>query len=691
VDEAPDLGDGTPGRNRRAWFGLVLGVALLVAGAGAWLLGQPPQKATARVLGDNRPVNAGAQDRRDISANNSPALARNPTDPANLVVANRIDLPRYSCALHVSTNGGASFEDTQVPFPAGEEEPARCYAPDVAYSPDGTLHLSYVTLKGQGNVPNAIWTVSSKDGGRTLSEPVRASGPLAFQVQLTADPNQADRLYLNWLQAEATGNLLFPNTGNPIVSSTSTDGGATWSASTRVSPPSRARVVAPSPALGPKGELYVLYLDLLGDRLDYAGAHEGRGGDPYDGPWALVLARSTDHGASWDETLIDDGIRPTERFVVFLPPTPTLAVDPRSGRIYAAFTDGRLGDADVQLWSSGDGGKTFGRPLRVNDTEAHDGTAQYLPRVDVAPGGRVDVVYYDRRADVTNIHNEVSLQSSFDGARTFSSRVRLSDRAFDSRIGPGSERKLPDLGTRLALISTNRRVLAVWPDSRAGTELTSKQDLASAVVDVPGPAGQPRGWLRGLGAVAALLGLVSLAVTWRRRRSLPVVLALDLDPSVARPASAPKPRRSRSEPVAPVVPFPSPPPTPTSPPPYAPTSDPILAHEPVEGPEVADGPEPRTATNAPVPIEPLDALDPVHPAPAVLQPGEVAPSPTPPEVQGGATSPAPPASPPEPVPPEPVPPEHGGTGEGPAGNGDRSDDRSPQDSPGPSEVRRPDT
>jgi len=180
-------------------------------------------------------VNGGAVNPGNISANNSPALARNPVDPANLVVANRIDLPRYSCSLHASFNGGASWEDIAVPFPAGEEDPPRCYAPDVAYAPDGTLHMSFVTLQGIGNVPNAVWMVSSKDGGRTISPPVKAAGRLAFQVQLTADAGQANRLYLTWLQAEATGTLLFPNTGNPIVTSTSIDGGATWSAPKPVS------------------------------------------------------------------------------------------------------------------------------------------------------------------------------------------------------------------------------------------------------------------------------------------------------------------------------------------------------------------------------------------------------------------------------------------------------------------------
>lgn len=619
--------DGDEAPRRRRWLGAILGVALVAAGAGAWLLGQPSDSSTARVLGKNRPVNVGATEARDISANNSPALARNPIDPANLVVANRIDLPSFSCALNVSFNGGGTWEPVKVPFPAGEEDPPRCYAPDAGYAPDGTLHLSFVTLKGLGNVPNAVWTVSSRDGGRTLSTPVKAAGPLAFQVQLTTDTTQANRLYLTWLQAEATGSLLFPETGYPIVNATSIDGGATWSAPVRVSPPSRERVVAPSPALGRSGELYVLYLDLMDDRLDYAGAHEGRGGDPYDGVWSLVLARSTDGGATWQEALVDDQVRPTERFIVFLPPTPSLAVDPESGQLYVGFTDGRRGDADVHLWTSSDGGQTFSPPVRVNDTPERDGTSQYLPRLDVAAGGRVDVLYFDRREDQTNIFNEVSLQSSFDRGRTFTRRVKVSDRAFDSRIGQGIERNLPDLGSRLALVSTARRALAVWPDTRAGNQLTGKQDLASAVVDVPKPGGRSLTWLRTPGAVGMVLGLALLLLTLRSLRSGRPRRSRaggDFDPSVARPAPAAKGRRSKEAGV-PSYAAPLPRPLPTPPPAASPAPPPAGSPAPVDPPlPPASAPAPNSAGSGPLAPAPAHPEPPVpleHAAPPVEPPG----------------------------------------------------------------------
>ncbi len=417
------------------------------------------------------------------------------------------------CAEHFLRRR-ASFTQTPIPAPAGEEP--KCFAPDVAFGPDGTLYLSYVTLKGRANAPNAVWIASSRDGGRTLSEPRRALRKLAFQVRLTTDPARRGRIYLTYLQASEVGLYKFTETGNPIRAIRSDDGGASWSTPTRVSDAGRQRAIAPSPAIGKNGELYVLYLDLGEDALDYGGAHRGRGGAPYDGQWQLVLSRSRDRGVTWSESTVDKRIAPAERFIAFTPPFPSIAVDEDSGRIYAGFQDARNGAADVMLWSLAGGSSDWDGPKRVNDTAKGDRTWQYLPKLAVAPDGRLDVVYLDRRGDRNNVMTGVSFQYSFDHGDSFAKRIPLTDRPFDSRIGFGSDRGLPDLGSRLGLISTDSRALAVWTDTRAGTRASSKQDLAERVVafnDPPRLSGFAEALLRWGGVLLALIGIF-LLVTW---------------------------------------------------------------------------------------------------------------------------------------------------------------------------------
>ncbi len=525
----------SPDRHRRrgSWLWGLAGVGLVLVGVGAMVIGgsfdEPPE---LELVGRDSPVNLGARSLRDISAHNSPTLVRNPARPANLAVSSRIDTPFFSCALHYSLDGGASWKQKAIPSPKGEEP--KCFAPDLAFSTDGTLYLSFVTLKGAGNVPNAVWLSTSKDGGRTLSTPVKVHGPLAFQVRLAADPTRPRRLYVTWLQGFDVGPLKFTRLGNPIQSVRSDDGGTTWSRPMRVSNGARQRVVTPSPVVGPKGQLYVLYLDLGQDRLDYEGGHLGRGGPPYPGRVSLVLARSLDGGLKWAESVVDDRLRPITRFVVFFPPFPSVAVD-KNGRIYAAFHDRRLGDTDVWLWSLAPGRSGWEGPTRVNDTKERDGTSQYMPKLSVAPDGRLDVLYYDRRADQVapgsatatskrpgararprNILNDVSLQSSLDAGRSFSSSVRLTSRSFDSRIGFGAKEGLPDLGSRLGLISDDRFALGLWTDTRAGTFQTQKQDLAqglAAVNDPPRLSDTAESTLRYGGLALALAGLALTALT----------------------------------------------------------------------------------------------------------------------------------------------------------------------------------
>ncbi|MDP8942872.1 MAG: glycoside hydrolase [Actinomycetota bacterium] len=523
--QEPRPGGGDPRRARLLW--LLLGAALVLLGAGAIVVSTAfDTDPEGKALGGNLPINPGARDPADTSSHNSPTLVRNPRDEANLAVANRIDTPRFSCALQVSFDGGAHWSQIAVPVPPGEK---LCYAPDATFGADGTLYYSFVSLRGRANAPNAVWLVTSRDGGQTLSNPVRIGPlpPLSFHVRLVADPTTPRRLYVTWLEARDVALYKFTQPGNPIRSARSDDGGATWRATGRVSSPARQRAIAPSPAVGPDGELYVLYLDLGNDVLDYEGAHQGRGGPPAADPWQLVLARSRDRGATWRESVVEDRLVPPERFVVFTPPFPSLAVDRDTGRVYAGFYDQRLGDADVWVWSLPGGGDRWAGPTRVNDTPQRDRTSQYLPRLSVAPDGRLDVVYYDRRADRANVMNEVSLQSSFDQGTTFTPRIRMSDRSFDSRIGYGRERNLPDLGSRLGLVSTDRRALAVWSDTRAGTPTApapagpkaaaragKKQDLARAVVvfsDPPRLSG-PVTWLLRVGGAALILaGLAVLA------------------------------------------------------------------------------------------------------------------------------------------------------------------------------------
>jgi hypothetical protein len=431
-----------------------------------------------------------------VDAHNSPTLARDPRDPDIVVLTDRIDRPGYSAELDRSTDGGRTWSTTALPLPPGLNRP---YAPDAAFAPDGTLYVTYVDLQGNGNAPADLWIAKSTDGGRTLSAPIRIAGRLAFQARLAVD--HSGTVYVTWLQGGSAGFLSLLGPPSPIVVSRSTDGGRTFSHPIQVSDPSRALVGAATPVIDSRGRLVVLYEDFKSDERDF----QNLPGPPWDHPFALVVTRPVGSGAFARGVQLEDGVLPDRRFLVYTPEFPSIAAGP-GNTLYVAWSDARNRDEDVFLRRSVDGGITWSAATRVNNNPKGDGTSQYLPQVAVAPDGRVDVLFLDRRRDRKHNHlMDATLATSDDGGRSFQN-TRLSSRSFDSQVGSSAGPLLPiDFGSRLALASTNGQSLAAWTDTRLGSLATGRQDIFAAGYDVSGPPG-------GLARVAVIVVLALLAL-----------------------------------------------------------------------------------------------------------------------------------------------------------------------------------
>ncbi|HET7487282.1 MAG TPA: sialidase family protein [Acidimicrobiales bacterium] len=456
------------GTGRRPLLAVLAAAFAALAVAAAVLL---VDTDTSLAVGENVFANAGGI----IDANNSPSLARNPRDPANVVVSHRQDQPGFSAALEVSFDGGRAYQTTVLPLPAGLDRP---FAPDAAFAPDGTLYVSYVNLQGNGNRPDNLWVARSSDGGRTLADPVRVAGALSFQARIVVGRTGA--VHLTWLKVGDVAPYAIVGYPSPIVAATSTDGGRTFSEPVQVSDADRMRVAAASPVVDAAGNLVVLYEDFGNDSRDFLNLD----GPVWDGTFTLVVSVSKDGGKTFGKGVeVDAGVVPTKRFLVFLPEFPALAAGP--GRtLYAAWADGRNGDLDVLVRRSDDGGATWEPPVRANTNPLKDGTDQYMPRLSVAPDGRLDVLFLDRRRDPRNILTDAELAISRNRGKSFEN-IRVSSAPFDSRVGFIANSKLEaDFGSRLGLASTKTAALAVWTDTRLGVVDTARQDIAAAPVTV---------------------------------------------------------------------------------------------------------------------------------------------------------------------------------------------------------------
>lgn len=452
-----------------------LGYRRLPAGLVICLLALAPGSATARpvtMLGPptvSPDVPVTAMDLSVRFAHNSPMLVADPSDRRFVAMAGRQDHPGFGCELDLSGDGGQTWAPANPVkrLPSGAEE---CYGSEAAFDRSGRLYFLFVGLHTSGHTPMGAFLTSSTNRGRTFTEPRKILDGNAFAVRMAIDTSMGSkgRIHVVWLQATSDPGLgSLPSPPNPIFSAYSDNGGKSFSPRTQVSDPQRRFVVAPALALGPNHTVHVLYYDLGDDARDYHGLE----GPPWEGTWSLVASSSRDGGRRFDPgSTVDDAIVPTERvLLIFTMPPATIGADAH-GSVFVAWDDARSGDPDIMLRRSGDAGHTWAASVRLNDDAMANGRWQYLPHLSVAPNGRVDVIFYDRRNDPANVHNDVYYTSSADGGRTFSSNIKLNRLSSNPRSGiryllayAGTR---VEFGVRLAITSWDDAALAAWTDSR---------------------------------------------------------------------------------------------------------------------------------------------------------------------------------------------------------------------------------
>jgi len=465
-------------------------------------------------------------------SNNSPLLFADPTEPRFVVLAQRLDAPDFSCALDLSGDGGRRWAPANpVPqLPPGAE---KCYAPEVAFDRLGRLYYLFVGLAGKGNEPMGAFLTHSDDRGRTFSPPTQVLGPLNFAVRMAIDPGLGarGRLHLVWVHATSDPGVgSFGPPPNPILASYSDDGGHRFSKPVQVSDAGRDRVVAPALVLGRNHQLHVAYYDLGSDTRDYQNLE----GPAWEGNWSVILATSAGGGKSFGRgVVVDDKVVPDERvMLIFTMPPPALVAN--DGHLCAAWTDARNGDPDVLARCSSNDGRIWGRAVRVNDDRVGAGARQYLPRLGVAPNGRVDAIFFDRRLDRENLRNHIYYAYSTNGGKSFSRNLRVTRYPSETRIGQqyagaGAKGQF-EIGSRLGLLSRNESVVAAWPDTRNQTVRTTNQDLFATTITLPNQ-GQPA-WARLLGVLMVLGGAALLGGGFQGRRRAP---------AASRPATAVEP------------------------------------------------------------------------------------------------------------------------------------------------------
>jgi hypothetical protein len=392
-----------------------------------------------------------------------PWIDVNPTDEDNIVGIWQQD--RWSnggargLVAGVTENGGTSWTKVVIPkvsqCSGGPYD--RASDPWVTFSPNGDVYA--MSLSASADLRRSAMLVNkSTDGGLTWSDPtvlIDETSDFNFNDKnsMTADPTDSDFAYAVWdrirhpaqSHEDPDFNALHAfSFRSDIMFSRTTNGGASWEPARAIfEPKANLFTIGNQIAVLPDGTLVNAFFLIRGAGLQ-----------PSLNQYREAVIISTDKGVTWSQPIIVD------RHVIASvrdPDTgqahrtgdiiPDVAVDMDSGDMYVVWQDGRFtGRAAVALSKSTDGGRSWSRPIKVNQTPllGNRNDQAFTPSVHVADDGTVGVSYYDFRKNaagggtdtdhwLAHCHaatEDCTLASSWDD------ETRVTAVSFDSRLAP---------------------------------------------------------------------------------------------------------------------------------------------------------------------------------------------------------------------------------------------------------------
>jgi hypothetical protein len=456
-------------------------------------------------------------DSKPVASEVEPWVEVNPTDSDNIVAFWQQDRwsngGARSNVAGVSLDGGETFETVVVPglsdCSGGEFE--RATDPWLSFSPNGVLHQISLVFDQDPPEPdplalggrNGIAASRSFDGGLNWTDPILIiddTDPLLFNDKetITADPTDSDFVYAVWDRLESLTVLDFRGPG---LFARSTDGGASWEEAREIFDPGiNNQILGAQIVVLPDGTLLNFFDQIINFLPD---------GSLNPVPFTLAFQRSRDKGMTFAPS--ERGIRVDDILALGVL-TPDLlapvrdaailfdvAVDPRSGKVYAVWQDSRFSGGafdEVAFAMSRDGGRSWSETIKVSSTPADPVSPlrqqAFLPSVAVARDGTVGVSYYDFRNDVDAApeladHFLVRCRSNCADAAHWGDEVKLTDDSFDYLQAPTAGGLF--LGDYLGLTATKRHLLALFQQSftddpasgffrRATTRPSGPADLA---------------------------------------------------------------------------------------------------------------------------------------------------------------------------------------------------------------------
>jgi hypothetical protein len=372
---------------------------------------------------------------------NEPAIAVNPLNPNNVVVA---QYNNGAQTMKISLDGGTTFPITRnAVLPAG----ASGFAGDdsLAFDATGRLFWTYLTFPGPIDVVSL--QVNPTTGAVIGTPSFVATGNLD-KDWLAADKNPAspfaNNLYSVWND--------FNQTNAPVRFSRSTNQGATWTTiAGNLSGAGEGFTWPAEVAVAPNGDVWVAWhtntsatVATLGEVRMRRSTDGGLTFGPEIIPFPAGTAATTTNSATGLANKIT-GLH------VWLQGSmqPRILIDPvRPGNIYVVSVDDpdafdpTNDPSDIVIARSTDNGATW---TRKTISQGLYGDSEFMPAAAIDAAGNIAVTWYDNRRHLVfpdslgGTHYQLDLFANFslDGGLTFTAPMQVSDPAnpFDPELG----------------------------------------------------------------------------------------------------------------------------------------------------------------------------------------------------------------------------------------------------------------
>ncbi|MEJ2420260.1 MAG: hypothetical protein P8018_00785 [Acidobacteriota bacterium] len=415
----------------------------------------------------------------------------------NAVVVPNLLLPKF----FVSTDSGSTWSQSDAPWPQNGPSSGYEYGRHVstAWGPSNTLYAAYAVYESSQppNVPvnptsSAVVVVRSTDGGSTWTvlggAPVfngLGGSSIVGRVMIAVDNSSGQnyshtgRVYAIWERNHTEYAAYYD--------------GSSWHTVQAEDTNHTNQDFGGDVAVGPDGTVYAVWnrgQTSSGDAIVFSKSTDG-GASWLASPTVIPVTLSLSSDSSNSHYL-----KPGAQNEVGINALASLSVDTDSsssyvGKIYVAYTDYGSGvqlpseDTDIFLVSSSNGGANWSSAQRIND-DGSTGATQFFPWVSVDPStGYVALSWYDTRnsyVDTTIDPNgtrtqvQVFFTFSADGGTSFVPDVQVtqeSDQFSNDNVAYSDENSnvnyFPDptqYGTYAQVAAGGGYAWAVWTDTR---------------------------------------------------------------------------------------------------------------------------------------------------------------------------------------------------------------------------------